>query len=309
MDFTACFEKNPVLLMEGALGERLKREYHLHPDENVALAGIVYQDGGRQALFELWNQYLKIAEKYHLPFLATTPTRRANKERVFRAGLDEKIIFDNAALLKQIKQTAKTEMYIGGLMGCRGDAYQANEALPADAAEEFHFWQANLLRQSGVDFLFAGIMPALTEAIGMARAMERTGLPYIISFMIRKNGRLIDGTAIHDAIFEIDRNVTRKPVCYMTNCVHPDVLYEALSCKCNGTPLVRQRFLGIQANTSALSPEELDGSAELLCSGCMELSQSMARLKNVMNLKIAGGCCGTDDAHMEEVARLLSNSI
>lgn len=50
--------------------------------------------------------------------------------------------------------------------------------------------------EAKVDFLYAGIMPALVEAIGMARAMENTGLPYIISFMIRSDGKLIDGTTI-----------------------------------------------------------------------------------------------------------------
>ena len=34
--------------------------------------------------------------------------------------------------------------------------------------------------------------------------MAQTGVPYIISFTIQKDGRLIDGTTIHDAIAYID---------------------------------------------------------------------------------------------------------
>lgn len=83
------------------------------------------------------------------------------------------------------------------------------DVLSIDDAKEFHSWQANLFKESGVDFLFAGIMPALPEAIGMAKAMESTELPYIISFMIRDDGRLIDGTTINDAILHID-NATIK---------------------------------------------------------------------------------------------------
>lgn len=129
--------------------------------------------------------------------------------------------------LKQIRDASDIEIYIGGLMGCKGDAYKATQILQPDEAQEFHFWQANLFAQAGVDFLYAGIMPALSEAIGMARAMEQTALPYIISFMLRDNGRLMDGTTLNDAIFSIDNNVSRKPVCYMVNCIHPDVLYRA----------------------------------------------------------------------------------
>lgn len=61
--------------MEGALGERLKREYHLAFDKNVVMAGLVYSENGKNALEELWSGYAEIARRYHLPFLATTPTQ------------------------------------------------------------------------------------------------------------------------------------------------------------------------------------------------------------------------------------------
>lgn len=194
-------------------------------------------------------------------------------------------------------------MYVGGLMGCKGDAYKSTDVLQSDEAFEFHSWQANLFMQAGADFLYAGIIPALPEAIGMARAMEQTNLPYIISFMLRDNGRLIDGTTIHDAILQIDNSVKIKPVCYMANCIHPNILYKALSCDFNNSLLVKKHFHGIQANTSDLSPEELDDSAELKCSNCMELAQSIRRLSEIISLKIIGGCCGTDDTHINQIAQ------
>ena len=295
--------------MEGALGERLKREYSMPFDDTVALANILYRQGGKESLGAIWNQYIAVAQQYNLPFIATTPTRRANKERVFKAGYDEAIILDNVCLLRQLRDTSDVEMYIGGLMGCKGDAYTATEILQPEEAEEFHSWQADLFMQAGVDFLYAAIMPALSEAIGMARTMERTALPYMISFMIRENGKLLDGTTINNAISQIDNSVNRQPVCYMVNCVHPDILYRALSHDCNQTLLVKQRFHGIQANTSALSPEELDNSAELRCSDCTELARSMKRLTELIALKIVGGCCGTDKTHIEEMARLMSTEM
>lgn len=302
VSFLSCYEQNPVLLMEGALGERLKREYRLLPHDTVAFADIIYRTSGKRALSELWGQYIAAAKACGLPFIATTPTRRANREQVINAGFDERIITDNIHFLKQIRDAAGCEMYIGGLMGCKGDAYKATDTLGPEKAEAFHHWQAALFKESGADFLFAGIMPALPEATGMARAMARAGLPYIISFMVRENGRLIDGTTIHDAIDTIDNSVPNKPVCYMTNCIHPDILYRAVSQPFNQTGLVKERLRGIQANTSALPPEQLDGSVELRCSDCKELAQSMARLAKILPLKIVGGCCGTDDTHIHEIA-------
>jgi len=306
MDFETCFNTSSAILMEGAIGERLKRQYKIKFDDRVAMAGLVYNDYSRQAMESIFQGYMQIAEKYKLPFMATTPTRRANKERVMQSEFNEKIIEDNVRFLQQTKNNASTPMFVGGLMGCKGDAYKATEILSIKEAEEFHSWQANLFKNSGADFLFAGIMPALSEAIGIAKAMESTGLPYIISFMIRNDGKLIDGTTIHDAILSIDSETERKPICYMTNCVHPIVLKKALSHSFNETKLVKERFCGIQANTSPLSPEELDNCCDLKSSDSISLACDMMELFNYFTPKIFGGCCGTDNTHMEEIAKRLT---
>jgi len=270
--------------MEGALGERLKREYGISFDNYVAMAGLIYDKDAQKALKTIWKEYLSIAERYDLPFIATTPTRRANLERVSQSSFDERIIADNINFLLQVKQEAKTPMYIGGLMGCKGDAYKATEVLYIHEAKDFHSWQANLFKQASADYLFAGIMPALSEAIGMAKAMEQTGLPYIISFMIRNNGKLIDGTTIHDAILQIDSATDRNPICYMANCVHPQILEQALSKTINKSALVKNRFQGIQANTSPLSPEQLDNCKDLKSSDIVNLAEDMIGLYNILQI-------------------------
>lgn len=306
MGFTECIRQKDKILMEGALGERLKREYHLTFDENIAMAKLIYEEKGALALKQLWMEYLDIAKKYNLPFLATTPTRRANKERVLKAGCDGSVIMDNVKFLQDIQKSAQeinTQMYVGGLMGCKGDAYTGEGALSETEAKEFHKWQADLFAKAGVDFLYAGIMPTLPEAAGMAAAMSDTGLPYMISFTIEKNGKLIDGTTISEAITYIDNTVSNIPVCYMTNCVHPRILYEALSQPFNCNETVYNRFWGIQANTSPLSYAELDGSVDLKCSEPEAFAEDMIRLREIGRIKIFGGCCGTDNRHMEQVAR------
>lgn len=296
------------MLLEGALGERLKREHGLKIDGTAAMAPLVYDPQGQKALAALWREYRGIAQKYGLPFLAMTPTRRANRERTALAGYDEALLLDNIAFLKQVRRQTGGEqgMYIGALMGCRGDAYRADEVLPQEQARAFHSWAADAFARAGAEFLYAGIMPAKSEAIGMAQAMEQTGLPYLISFTIRKDGRLIDGTPISQAILAIDAATGRHPLCYMTNCVHPSVLRQALLQPENrGKPEMR-RFLGIQANTSPLPPEELDGAQELFCSEPEELAAHMAALEQIQPFKIFGGCCGTDSSHMQAIAKKIS---
>ena len=68
MNLRKLLSSGRPVLMEGALGERLKTEYRLTPDANVALARFVYQVRGMDALSKLWNEYYQIAADHGLPF-------------------------------------------------------------------------------------------------------------------------------------------------------------------------------------------------------------------------------------------------
>lgn len=305
MNFRQCMEMHPVILMEGALGERLKREYGLTFDENIVMANLIYQKCGTAALTALWKGYMDIARRYQLPFLATTPTRRANRERILKSNASETLFADNVNFLRRLQCDSDIEMYVGGLLGCKGDAYTGEGSLSVGDAKEFHRWTVEHFWHADVDFLYAGIMPALPEAMGLAKAIDDTNLPYIISFTIQQDGKLIDGTAIADAIEAIDAATINKPVCYMANCVHPRIVFQALCQPFNDNALVKQRFCGIQANTSPLPYAMLDNSADLHCTEPEAFAEEMLQLLQLGNFKIWGGCCGTDDRHMECIAKKL----
>lgn len=303
MNFAECIKSRKNILMEGALGERLKREFLLSFDENVVMSGLVYSNDGRSALKKLWSEYAEIAEDHNMPFLATTPTRRTNRERVEASNFNAGIIKANVDFLRQVQREQKCEMYIGGLMGCKGDAYTGIGALSTQESQCFHDWEAGLFAQAKVDFLFAALIPNVEEAAGMALAIQKYKIPYIISFTIRKDGCLIDGTSISKAIQYIDSMTEFPPVCYMTNCVHPKIVYEALLQPCNQNETVYTRFAGTQANTSPLSYEELDNAKDLKTSDPVELARWTMKVRGINPLKIIGGCCGTDGTHMKEMAK------
>lgn len=306
LSFTDAFRAFPSILTEAAVVERLRHEFQIPLDEHIVHAALIYNDAYRDTLAIIYRQYIETASRYQLPLMLMTPTRRANIENIAASGYRNRdVISDNVDFLSELRTDALTPVYIGGLAGCRGDAYDSRYHLSVEEAMQFHYPTVRAMAEAGVDYLFAGIMPQLTETIGMANAMAATGLPYIISFMIRRDGRLMDGTFIHDAIEAIEKEATTRPLCYMANCVHPDVLHQALSHPHNDTPLVHERFQGIQANASALSPEELEGCTDLLSSSPDELADRLMTLLWDFPLKICGGCCGTDVRHLHRFAELL----
>ena len=113
----------------------------------------------------------------------------------------------------------------------------------------------------------------------------------------------MDGTWLNDAIDYIDsRTVDHPPMFYQVNCVHPRNVMSALDKQPTRTKLVRERFLGLEANGSDMSPEELDGSPVIYSSPADEWAEEMMELHRNYGLKLLGGCCGTDHEHMEQLA-------
>ena len=162
--------------------------------------------------------------------------------------------------------------------------------------------QIEALAGSGVDFLQAATLPAFSEASGIAAAMGKSGLPYILSFVIQADGRLLDGTSLDVVIHTLDDG-SAPPMGYAVNCVHPSIFEAGLTALAEREPSLVRRVLSYQANTSARRPEELDGLSELETEVPDTLADMMLRARQRFLTPILGGCCGTDHRHLDSLAR------
>ena len=310
ISFSEFLENVPCILGEGGVIERLRRNAELSLDPYLVNSAFIYENAQRAALETICRQYLDIGHEFGLPLLLSTPTWRASRERIDAAGYTgADVNGDNArflhALLKSYGRYAE-KVVVCGLMSCRGDAYSPGDALAVDQALGFHSWQAEKLAEAGVDFLLAATLPALSEATGLAFALAATGKPYLLSFVVRPEGTLLDGTPLKDAIATIDVAVAPRPWAYLINCTHVSFARRALTHKTNSSSLVRQRVIGLLANTAALSPEDLNDSTCLVEEDPGAFGKSVARLHRELGLKILGGCCGTDDRHIRSLAAQLA---
>jgi homocysteine S-methyltransferase len=305
--FPEFLRRHPRILGEGAIIERLRRDPATPLDPHLVNSAFLYDRAKRPALETLYRQYLQIGADHDLPLVLQTPTWRATAERIAAAGLaDCDVNADNVHLLQHLRREFgpyAAKVVIGGLLGCRGDAYRPAETLDTPAAAKFHRWQAERLAAAGVDFLFGITLPALPEALGLAAALAATGLPYVLSFVVRPTGTLLDGTPLATALATLDAATSPPPVAYFINCTHPDLARAALFHPTHSSPQVRQRIIGLLGNTAALSPEALDGQAQLIAAEPEPFAAAMADLGRDAGLQILGGCCGTDDRHLRALAR------
>jgi homocysteine S-methyltransferase len=306
VQLATLLEQAPVVLTEGALIERLRRDAEAELDPHVLHAGFVYEEARRAELTGLYREYLAAGRARRLPMVVCTPTWRANPERLRAAGLDERSVNrDGVRFVREIQSAEgqyAAQVAVGGLMGCRGDAYDPGESLSADDAATFHADQARELADAGVDFVLVATLPALPEARGMARALAATAVPYVLSFVLRPAGTLLDGTPLGEAIGRIDSESEAVPLAYWANCVHPAVFAEAMERVVAETPGVADRVLGLQANTSRRCPEELDGARTLDAEPPAVFAEEMMNVRRRFGLRVLGGCCGTDAGHIDAIA-------
>ncbi len=312
MTFNDAVNFYPHIITEGSIIERLKREFTYPLDDALSNALMIYDEVGKPLLEKIYREYLDIAESSDLPIMLLTPTWRTNSDRTKIADIDMKTINTDAFLfvdtIRKSYGNFSEKIFIGGLTGCRGDAYKPEEALSENEAYHFHKEQMQILADAGVDFLFASTLPALTEAIGIAKAMSETEKDYVISFVIRDNGKLLDGTLLTDAIKIIDDSISTPPLFYLTNCIHPDVLHKSFINLKDEDDIIKKRLFGIQANASSKSPEELDTLENLDADSPANWASGMVDLNKKYNLKILGGCCGTDARFISSIVALLKST-
>jgi homocysteine S-methyltransferase len=306
VSFSRFLDQSSIIIGEGAVIERLRRDTQWELDPYVVNSAFIYDEEKRSALETIYRQYLDVGSASGLPLLLSTPTWRASRERIKTAGYEKRAVNeDNYRFLDDLRRAYGAyadKVAICGLMSCRGDAYNPAERLSEDDARVFHAWQAQKLAETGVDFLLASTLPALSEAIGLASAQAATGKPYIISFVFRPGGTLLDGTPLKDAVVAIDTKVNPKPLAYMCNCTHASIFRSAMMHEGNVSSLVRKRVIGLLANTAALEPEELDSSKDLVAEAPEIFGRDVASLHKEFGMKILGGCCGTDNRHIRSLA-------
>ncbi len=296
MDLEKALAEYDFILTEAAVIETLKREAEiaLHPELVNAL--LIYDEIGRRSIAKLINNFIALARNIDVPITITTPTWRANRERLAAVGEVRDVNADAVAFINEIKASWgawRDKIIVGGLMSCKNDCYLPEEGLSRVEAEVFHSWQSHRLSAAGVDFLVAQTLPALPEAVGLARAMAATSTPYVISFVINREGRLLDGHSLAEAIAVVDTDLEKPPLGYMVNCAYPSFL------KAEREPdAVLSRLIGFQANASSLDHDQLNEAEKMQVDEVSDWGRRMVAFNRNFGLSILGGCCGTGVEHL-----------
>jgi S-methylmethionine-dependent homocysteine/selenocysteine methylase len=262
---------------------------------------------GRRRLRDYFERHADLARNADCGFIAEAPTWRANPDWARGLGYDSRALdaINQSAItlladLRDGDGRDRGEYLISGCIGPRGDGYDASREISPEEAERYHAEQIASFARTQADLVSALTITNTAEAIGITRAARKAGMPVVISFTLETDGRLPSGERLGEAIMSVDALTDHGPAYYMINCAHPTHLELAL--EADGRWLGRLR--GFRANASRRSHAELDAATELDDGNPRELAREYAALTaRFPELTILGGCCGTDERHIEQIAR------
>lgn len=261
--------------------------------------------GARAALARYYERYIAIAKADRMGFILESPTWRASADWGNKLGYSAG---DIAAVngqsiqfmhdLRARHETPASPMVVSGCVGPRGDGYDPGQVMSALDAEAYHRLQVAAFADARADMVTAVTMTNANEAIGIARAAAKAGLPVVISFTVETDGRLPTGQSLADAICEVDVVTGKGPAYYMINCAHPTHFEKTL-----GNEPWTRRIGGLRANASKRSHQELNDSPDLDVGNPVELGAEYRELlRRHPQINVLGGCCGTDHRHIECIA-------
>jgi homocysteine S-methyltransferase len=273
---------------------------------DFAAFALLKRPAGVAALSKYFGTYAALAKRFGSGFILESATWRASADWGARLGYGARDLAEAnrqaIRLLEEIRDEFagdRSKVVISGCIGPRGDGYVPGNAMSEQDAEAYHRGQIEVLADTAADMVGAFTMNYAEEAVGIARAAERAGMPAAISFTVETDGRLPTGQALGAAIEQVDAATGRYPSYYMVNCAHPAHFERVLDAAQPWTARIR----GLRANASRKSHAELNESTALDIGDPAELAAQHAALKKRLpQLNVMGGCCGTDDRHVERIA-------
>lgn len=278
---------------------------------NFALFDCLNDGDGRGKLKKMYSKYLKcMTNNEGCRMQLSAPTYKANaNQMVSIMGYEPSDVVKYNKMAVEFMQDFRDEMcpnnskkslVVCADVGPKGDGYVPEEIMTVEEAKEFHTIQIAALAAAGIDFVSCLTMNYVEEAAGVALAAKDANLPVVISFVVETDGKLVHGMTLQKAIQKVEDLTGGYPTHYGINCAHPSHFASTLA---EMNPAILKRVKQIRVNASKCSHAELDEATELDSGNIEELANEVADLASKYNLTTVGGCCGTDDRHIDAIIK------
>jgi S-methylmethionine-dependent homocysteine/selenocysteine methylase len=137
------------------------------------------------------------------------------------------------------------------------------------------------------------------EAVGIAQAAQALNIPLILSFVVDREGRLLDGNTVESAIALIDAGFVEG---FSLNCCSPHAFDHAIAAFEDKTLI--KRIVGFYPNSWDANPSTYETEEALIEPRKSDSLQKIAKTAHQYDLQFIGGCCGFGTQDIKALAIL-----
>ena len=294
-------------LTEGGVETEVMYKYGFDLPE-FAMFTLLENPEAMKVIRDMYRRYFDVVAKHDLCALVSGMDYRASLDWGKLVGYSETALYEaivaNISFLKELGREYQSdieEVLVAGVLGPRGDAYAQNRSITEDEAEQYHSFQLKALMDAGADIAIAATFNNIPESIGVARAAENIDMPLSISLSLDSSSKLNSGPRLSDAIRIIDDETAQSVEFYGVNCSHPLEIEPALD---PGEWINRVR--GFRPNAAKMDKISLCSLGHLEDGDPVELGEQIGDMaRRYPHMDIWGGCCGTCEVHLDEIAKNL----
>jgi len=272
-----------------------------------AMFTLLDDEEANECVRNMYRRYFQVAAKNNTGLVIEGHDYRASPDWAEKLGISLDNLADIQHRIINFLTDLKTEfdgkvsdVVITGGVGPRGDAYGTGGNISEAEAEDYHSVQLSTLKDTDADMAVALTFNNIPEAVGIVRAATKIGIPIGISLTLNTESRLSSGPSLREAIEAIDENTDGEAAWYGTNCSHPLEFEPAISDEGSW----RQRLRLIRPNAAKMEKISLCKLGHLEDGDPIELGTQMGDVASRFPaVDIIGGCCGTDERHLNEIAK------
>lgn len=293
-----------IYLTEGGVETEILYKWGFELPE-FAMFPLLDEPEAMSVIRAMYDRYFQAAEAHDAGLLIAGTDYRASPDWGTKIGCSEARLRDyihrNIEFLLEMREAYAgrvRDVYVAASIGPRGDAYGTGGTITADEAAEYHSFQTRESKAAGAEMVIPITFNNVPESIGAIRAAEAEGIPVGVSLTLTTDSRLRSGPTLREAVEEIDAETGGAAAWFGTNCSHPLEFEPALE-----PGDWTKRFRYVRPNAVKMDKVALCKLGHLEDGDPIELGQQMADVaRRFPNVDILGGCCGTDERHLERIA-------
>ena len=274
------------ILMDGATGTEL---YRRGMPSGACTAQWVLDHP--DALLELQRDYVAAGSR-----VLIAPTFGADRAGLERHGIRGQAADYNARLVELSQRAAEGKALVAGDLSPTGLSIVPFGETSFEELVEIYTEQAEALARAGVDLFLVETMMTMPEARAAVLACKSVSdKPVWVTFTCDENGRTLSGTDVLAALIVMQG---MGVAAFGLNCADPETVAEQLE------RLAPYASVPLIAKPNAGLPELVDGETVYHCPP-EELAAHVPAFAQA-GVRIFGGCCGTDAAHIAALGQAVA---